>query len=42
MEWVHETDEWLVNHGMTGEDCMIDDTGVIEGVADDTTAIANT
>ncbi len=42
IDWIGEKYEWLVNHVMTGEACMIDDTGVIEGVSNDTTAIATT
>ena len=42
VDWVPEKYEWLVNHVMSGEAIAIDDLGIIEGVSNDTTAIATT
>jgi len=40
--WHGDRAAHFVNHMMSGQACMIDDTGVIEGNLDDTTAIATT
>lgn len=40
--WHGDRASWFVNHGMSGQACMIDDTGVIEGTWNDTTAVATT
>ncbi len=40
--WHGDRAAWFVNHGMSGEACMIDDTGVIEASFDDGAAIATT
>lgn len=38
--WHGDRAAWFVNNMMSGQACMIDDTGVIEGNLDDTAAIA--
>ena len=38
--WHGDRASHFVNHMMSGQACMIDDTGVIEGSLDDTDAIA--
>jgi hypothetical protein len=38
--WHGDRAAWFVNHCMSGQACMVDDTGVIEGAVDDTTAVA--
>lgn len=40
--WHGDRAAFFVNHLMSGQACMIDDTGVIEGNLNDTTAIATT
>lgn len=40
--WSGPRQAWWVNHGMSGEACMIDDTGVIEATWDDSAAIVTT
>lgn len=40
--WSGPRQSWWVNHGMSGEACMIDDTGVVEATWNDSTAIVTT
>ncbi len=40
--WHGDRVAWFVNHGMSGQACMIDDTGVIEATWNDSTAIVTT
>ena len=40
--WHGDRAAWFINHMMSGEAALIDDTGVIEGVLDDTAAIPTT
>jgi len=38
--WHGDRVAWFVNHGMSGQACMVDDTGVIEANWNDSTAVA--
>ena len=42
VQWVAPRQAWWVSHGMSGEACMIDDTGVVEATYDDTQSITVT
>ena len=40
--WHGDRAAWFINHMMSGQCALIDDTGVIQGTVDDTVAIAST
>jgi len=40
IDWVATKAAWLINHWMSGQACLLDDTGIIQYTSDDTATVA--